>query len=267
MAIRKIIKRATDALFTNTEFDGTEATRMVKGTTGQRASAEAGDLRFNTTTSLMEYYDGVQWKSIDSPPIISSISPTVETDPSANIVITGSNFQSGATVKFVGDDGTQYPSPTVTIDSATQITATTPTTALSVANEPYDVVVTNSSGLAGTLADALDAGGVPAFTESAGSLGIVYDSARTGLSFDAGATDPDGDTITYSISSSFTFFSRSIVLENSLKPLDKAYSLLESSSSNAQIRSNLSLLFVFISAVNFFPRFPKPITSVFIAFM
>ena len=200
MAIRKIIKRATDALFTNTEFDGTEATRMVKGTTGQRASAEAGDLRFNTTTSLMEYYDGVQWKSIDSPPIISSISPTVETDPSANIVITGSNFQSGATVKFVGDDGTQYPSPTVTIDSATQITATTPTTALSVANEPYDVVVTNSSGLAGTLADALDAGGVPAFTESAGSLGIVYDSARTGLSFDAGATDPDGDTITYSIS-------------------------------------------------------------------
>ena len=200
MAIRKIIKRATDALFTNTEFDGTEATRMVKGTTGERANVEAGDLRFNTTTNLMEYYDGTLWKSIDSPPLISSINPTVETDPSANIVITGSNFQSGATVKFVGNDGTDYPSPTVTIDSGTQITATTPSTALSVANEPYDVVVTNVSGLSGTLADALDAGGVPAFTESAGSLGIFYDSQRTGISVDGGATDPDGDTITYSVS-------------------------------------------------------------------
>jgi hypothetical protein len=204
MAIRKIIKRATDALFTNTEFDGTEATRMVKGTTGQRASAEAGDLRFNTTTNLMEYYDGSQWKSIDSPPTISSISPTVETDANADIVITGSNFQSGATVKFVGDDGTEYASPTVTIDSGTQITATTPSTALSVANEPYDVVVTNVSGLSGTLADALDAGGVPTFNESAGSLGTFYDTgtpSRTGISVDAGATDPDGDTITYSLAS------------------------------------------------------------------
>ena len=200
MAIRKIIKRATDALFTNTEFDGTEATRMVKGTTGERASAEAGDLRFNTTTSLMEYYDGTQWKSIDAPPTVLSISPTVESDANANIVITGSNFQSGATVKFVGNDGTEYASPTVTIDSGTQITATTPSTALSVANEPYDVVVTNVSGLSGTLADGLDAGGVPAFNESAGSLGTVYDISRTGLSFDAGATDPDGDTITYSVS-------------------------------------------------------------------
>jgi hypothetical protein len=203
MAIRKIIKRATDALFTNPEFDGTEGARQVKGTTGERASAESGDLRFNTTTSLMEYYDGTQWKSIDSPPLISSISPTVETDANANIVITGSNFQSGATIKFVGNDGTEYSSPTVTIDSTTQITATTPSTALSVANEPYDVVVTNVSGLSGTLADALDAGGVPAFNESAGSLGTFYDTgtpSRTGISVDAGATDPDGDTITYSVS-------------------------------------------------------------------
>ena len=93
MAIRKIIKRATDALFTNPEFDGTEAARIVKGTTGERANVEAGDLRFNTTTTLMEYYDGTLWKSIDSPPLISSISPTVESDANANIVITGTNFQ------------------------------------------------------------------------------------------------------------------------------------------------------------------------------
>ena len=146
----------------------------------------------------MEYYDGSQWKSIDSPPVVSSISPTTETDANANIVITGSNLQSGATVKFIGNDATVYNSPSVVFTSGTTITATTPSSALSVANEPYDVVVTNPSGLASTLADALDAGGVPAFTKSAGTYNI-YDQGR-GVTFDAGATDPDGDTITYSIS-------------------------------------------------------------------
>jgi hypothetical protein len=200
MAIRKIIKRATDSLFTNPEFDGTEAARQVKGTTAERASAEAGDLRFNTTTTLMEYYDGTEWKSIDSPPVVTSISPSTETDPNANIVITGSNFASSVTVKFVGNDGTEYASPSVTRDSNTQITATTPSTALSVANEPYDIVVTNvNSSLAGTLADALDAGGVPAFNTSAGTY-TISEINRASYSFDAGAVDPDGDTITYSIS-------------------------------------------------------------------
>ena len=203
MAIRRIQERATENLFTNTEISGTEAAKMPVGTTAQRANVKAGDIRFNSTSSLMEYYDGTQWKSIDAPPQVSSISPSTESDANANIVITGSGFATNVTVKFVGNDGTEYASPSVTRDSTTQITATTPSTALSVANEPYDVVVTNTnSSLAGTLADALDAGGVPAFTNSAGSLGTIYDSNRTvtGTTLNAGATDPDGDTITYSVS-------------------------------------------------------------------
>ena len=202
MAIRKIIKRATDSLFVNTEFDGTEAIKPPVGTTAQRASAAAGDLRFNSTIALMEYYDGTTWKAIDSPPVVSSISPTTETDANANIVIIGSGFSSNVTVKFVGNDGTEYASPSVTRNSSTQVTATTPNTALSVANEPYDIVVTNtSSSLSGTLADALDAGGVPAFATAAGSLGTLYNINRvvSGTTFNASATDPDGDTITYSI--------------------------------------------------------------------
>ena len=201
MAIDKITLQATDNLFVNTEITGTEAAKMPVGTTGERANEQAGDIRFNSSSALMEYYDGTQWKSIDAPPLVSSISPTTESDPNANITITGANFATSVTVKFVGNDGTEYSSPSVTRNSTTEVVATTPATALSVANEPYDVVVTNtSSSLSGTLADALDAGGVPAFNESAGSLGTVYDSGRTGLSFDAGATDPDGDTITYSVS-------------------------------------------------------------------
>ena len=172
---------------------------LPNGTTAQRPTPASGMIRFNATIGLAEYYDGSQWKSIDAPPVVSSISPTTETDANANITISGSNFQSGATVKFVGNDGTEYNSPSVTFNSVSEIVATTPSTALSVANEPYDVKVENPSGLSGTLGDGLDAGGVPAFTTSAGTV-TIYDSER-GTSFDAGATDPDGDTITYSVSS------------------------------------------------------------------
>jgi hypothetical protein len=177
----------------------TGAMQLPAGTTGERPTAVAGMIRYNSTSTLSEYYDGSNWKSIDSPPTIASISPTTETDASADIVITGSNFGSNVTVKFVGNDGTEYTSPSVTRNSSTQVTATTPSTALSVSNEPYDVVVTNTnSSLAGTLSDALDAGGVPAFTKAAGTH-TIYDTGRSGT-FDAGATDPDGDTITYSVS-------------------------------------------------------------------
>ena len=190
MAIRKIPNLTQ---MENLEIGGTEAAKLPVGTTAQRANVKAGDIRFNSTSSLMEYYDGSLWKSIDSPPSVSSISPSTESDANANIVITGDNFASSVTVKFVGNDGTEYASPSVTRDSATQVTATTPSTALSVANEPYDIVVTNvNSSLAGTLVDALDAGGVPAFNTSAGTY-TVYDVERSTYSFDAGATDPDGD--------------------------------------------------------------------------
>ena len=198
MAIDKI---QSSGIGENVELSGTEAAKMPIGTTGERANAAAGDIRFNSTVSLMEYYDGSLWKAIDSPPTVASISPTTESDASANIVVTGSNFQTGATVTFIGNDGTVYASPSATRNSSTQITATTPSSALSVANEPYDIKVTNTSGLSGTLADALDAGGVPAFDTAAGSLGSLYNINRvvSGTTFDASATDPDGDTITYSV--------------------------------------------------------------------
>src|SRR6056300_344870 len=81
----------TDNLFVNTEITGTEAAKMPVGTTSQRASAQSGDIRFNSTITLMEYYNGVQWKSIDSPPTVSSISPTTVTTANTNITISGLN--------------------------------------------------------------------------------------------------------------------------------------------------------------------------------
>ena len=178
-----------------TNFGGNAGIVLPSGTTAQRNTTSA-IIRFNSTTGLAEYYDGTTFKSIDSPPTISSISPTTETDANANIVITGSNFASGATVKFIGDDGTEYTSPSVTLNSSTQITATTPSTALTVANEPYDIKVTNVSGLSATLADALDAGGSPTWSTASGNIGSVQENEAA--NFTVTATDPDGQTVSYS---------------------------------------------------------------------
>ena len=193
----------TNNLFVNTEISGTEAARMPVGTTAQRASAQSGDIRFNSTFNLMEFYDGTEWKAIDTPPSVTSISPSAidVADSSFDIVITGANFTTGVTVKAVGQDSSEISASTVVINSETQITATFDGTSFSDAQEDYDVVVTSTSGLSGKIADTLAVNQSPAWTLSAGSLGTIYDSGRSGISITTGATDADGETLTYSVSS------------------------------------------------------------------
>jgi len=175
------------------------------GTTAQRSIEEAGKLRFNTTTNLLEYYDGTQWKSIDSPPIISSIDVTeIDTTAGGNetFVITGSNFSTTITeVRFIPNSGDDIVASSVTRDSATQITAVAARSDFINANEPYDVKVTNNSGLAATLADQINVDSAPVWQTASGSIGTVYDSARTGISFTVLATDAESDAITYTLQS------------------------------------------------------------------
>ena len=95
--------------FENISDTGTAGTKVASGTTAQRGST-AGQIRFNTTTGLAEYYTGSEFKSIDAAPTVTTISPTnVESATAGNetFTITGSNFQSGAVVKFVGNDATE----------------------------------------------------------------------------------------------------------------------------------------------------------------
>ena len=61
-----------DFKFENIVDIGTEGTKLAVGTTAQRGSTQ-GQFRFNTTTGLAEYYDGSNFKSIDSP-----IDPLIE---------------------------------------------------------------------------------------------------------------------------------------------------------------------------------------------
>lgn len=186
----------------NVSLSGNEGVTLPAGTTAERPSSPAdGVFRFNTTTDVMEYYDGADWQTLGNAPGVTSISPTTETDANANITITGTNFKTGATVQFIGDDGTVYNSPSVTVNSTTTITATTPSSALTVANEPYDIKVINPGNFSGTLVNALDAGSTPAFGVASGSLGTVLEGTAASAFTQITATDADGQSVSITLKS------------------------------------------------------------------
>jgi hypothetical protein len=193
----------------NRKFTGTKGIVTPKGTTGQRVGAESGELRFNTTTELMEYYDGTTWKPIDAPPTISSITTSdaqgtnniLNADGSTlhTITINGGNFGIGAIVKFIGNTGTEYSALSVNRVSGSQITCTTRSN-MGTTDDPYDIQVTNASGLAATLEDAFSYNAPPVFTVASGQLGTVYNTqVISGTTLNAGATDAEGNTITFTI--------------------------------------------------------------------
>ena len=199
----------------NRVFTGTDAETISSGTTAERVNG-TGKIRFNTTTNLMEYYDGTDWKAIDSPPLITGFtinggsdvtSGVVDVTDSSNVTIQvkGSLFDTtGANVTFVGSGETLSPA-TTTRNSANLITVVISGQLFDSSNAPYTVKVTNGSGLSAELADAISADRAPTFTNSADTTVSIFDGNRGSVSIAAadlaGATDPDSDTITYSISS------------------------------------------------------------------
>ena len=191
-----------DFKFENITDTGTEGTKVAAGTTAQRGST-TGQIRFNSTTGLAEYYTGTAFKAIDSPPTVSSLDVTeVDSQAGGNqtIVITGSGFGSGAIVTFVGNSGTDFNASTVTVNSATQITAVAPKSSFLNAQEPYGVKVTNVSGLANTLASQINVDTSPSWQTASGTLATIQDNA-TGTHATVSATDPDGDAVAYSFQS------------------------------------------------------------------
>ena len=194
----KIAGSNLDVSFENISDTGTEGTKLASGTTAQRGST-TGQIRFNSTTGLAEYYTGTAFKSIDSPPTVSSLDVTeVDSNAGGNqtIVITGSGFSSGATVTYLGNSGTNFNASTITVDSLTQITAVAPKASFLNAQEPYGVKVTNVSGLSATLASQINVDSAPAWSTASGTLFTIQDNA-SGTHATVSASDPEGDTVTY----------------------------------------------------------------------
>ena len=191
-----------DVTVNNLTGKGTTGVKLPVGTTDQRSNT-LGSLRFNSTQGFAEYYNGTQWVAIDAPPSVSSVNPT-NFESSAlpsNIVITGTNFRSAVSVKFIGSNGIETSAGSVTRDSATQITAQVPNSITS-ANEPYKVKVTNTaSSLSGELANAFNIDAAPAFGVAAGTLGTLVSGASASSLTTVTATDDEGDSITFSVTS------------------------------------------------------------------
>tara|TARA_X000000950_G_C13889086_1_gene650063 strand:+ start:425 stop:2161 length:1737 start_codon:yes stop_codon:yes gene_type:complete len=193
--------------------DFTGKNRKHTGTTGITVSdngsgtsgrvAEKGRLRFNDDNDIMEYYNGTSWIGIDAPPSVTGVTPSTIPggDDPFTIVISGSNFStSGLTVRFFSNNGTEITPDTVTRNSSAQITVQTSKSSILVSSaidEPYDVKVTNGSGLSATLEDAFSINESPAWSTASGALA----AANTGESYSVtlAATDPEGGDVDYNL--------------------------------------------------------------------
>jgi len=178
----------SDMLAPNLELTG-DYVKVPVGTTAERpGSPEVGHLRFNTSFGKLEQYVTDGWQAVDTPPTVTSLTYSggvlaADLAGGETVTITGSNFQSGATVTF-GDTS----AASVTVSSSTSITATTPAKTAG----DYDVKVTNPNGLSATLASEPDSGTLSySITSGAVPSGLTFDSDGTivGTTPDGGAAD------------------------------------------------------------------------------
>ena len=173
---------------------------LPSGTSAQRGSAATGAIRYNTQNGHIEFYNGTTWGPItpSTPQVYSVSNTTTNGAAGTSMVIRGEGFVSGATVKYMGSDGTSVTAGSVAYNSETQLTAVSP--ALLVSGAPYSIKVTNPDGGEAVIgADVeISAGNAPAWTTASGQLGSnqVKDVAVSGLT--VAATDADSQAITYS---------------------------------------------------------------------
>jgi hypothetical protein len=176
----------------------TEATDYLKiptGTTAQRPSSpEAGYIRFNTTISKFEIYNGTDWTEPGvNPPTVTSLDyPATKTalDPAGGetLLINGTNFQAGITVDFGGTAATS-----ITINSSTQLSVVAP------AKAAGNVTLTITNTDTGSVQTTVVYNALPTWTTAAGSLGNVAEGGS--ISFTVAASESDSGAITYSITS------------------------------------------------------------------
>jgi hypothetical protein len=202
MALTKITKTGIGA----DAIDGTKLadnaiseehldTTVFTGNTELSASAASDDilLIYDTSAGVIKK---IQKSNVSlQVPTFSSVSPTsLETgDLTGNytIVVTGTGFDENATFKLRTTGGTDISMDSVTRNSSTQLTGTVAknTANLTSANEPFDIIITNGSGLAVVAADQINVDAQPVYTTASGSLGSG--TGGDSLSFSVNATDPE----------------------------------------------------------------------------
>ena len=188
------------ATLKNTTVNDTGHLTVATGSTAQRPAVPAlGMMRYNTSLQVLEQYTENGWQGIEAPPVISGFSGVINSNSDTTITINGANFKSGSVVSIEGAAVTGSRSLTTTFVGASQLTAVTNAAAVNfTGGATFDIKVTNPSGLASLLSPAGTVDRDPVWSTTAGNIGTIFDSART-RSFTVAASDPDGQTVTYSI--------------------------------------------------------------------
>ena len=203
MPISKIPGKGTQDLFNNISDAGTEGTKVATGTTAQRGST-TGQWRYNTTTGFFEgrNTDGTFSTLEPTPQILSTDVSDIDTDTGGNITIrvTGTNLVTGGTIKFIANDNTEVAASTSTFVNTSTYDAVVARSSFSNAKEPYDVRYISATGLQATLDNAINVDNAPAWTTGAGNIGSVPEGSNANIT--VAATDSDGDTVSYSETSS-----------------------------------------------------------------
>ena len=175
------------------------------GTTAQRpVSPNSGYVRFNTDLDQLEQYTiENSWQGIAPPPAITAtdVDNLKETDTTQTVVITGQNFDAGATAYLVDANGS-IKNPTTSVrNSSSQITITYSGGDVldGAVAEPLSVKVSNASGLAAELSQAITIDATPVWNTSNVSpiTTVVEDVVMT--PFQLSATDPEGNSVSYSL--------------------------------------------------------------------
>ena len=185
MALDKV---KDDMLQDNLVFPGSTA-QFPSITTDQRnalSGVQPGTIIYNSTVGKLQQYDGSnQWASIDSPPVITSVTYPTEngitataleasgtTNVSETLIINGSNFSSASEISVqiqISGSYVAFASSVAVNNARTQITCTGVTKRA--AADDYVVKVTNVTGLSATTTVNFSAD--PSFSTAA-NLGTVY---------------------------------------------------------------------------------------------
>jgi len=164
---------------------------------GRPSSPTIGTPYFNGQEQRLELYTALGWQNIvaETPGVVGYTGSVLETNTNNTIVISGTNFVSGATVFLIGNDGSEYQAGTVTVNSIVQITAVF--NALSKDLEPYDIKVVNPSNLYGLLPDSVTVNDKPTWTTASGSIGTFAEGDS--VSVTVVAADEENNSVTYSL--------------------------------------------------------------------
>jgi len=187
------------------EFLGTGTIKLPSGTTDQRpATGINGMIRYNSTTGYMEAYTVSGWRSIATPPSITSFDTLnvavadVDTD---TITVSGSGFDAITNIQLRGVDGKNYDTTTFTFTNSGSIGFKIGTLATGqLANRPYKVVATNGAGLSATSSTTLGLGGVTWSSPAASSINEFAIGAATTLTLSA-YDGVGGSAVTYTLQS------------------------------------------------------------------